>query len=92
MTAASVQDRAGAKRLLEMLRHQYTRLRHIGADGADDGPLVEWVKGLRPQRPIRLEIAKRSDAVKGFVVIPKRWIVERPFGGFNRDRRLSEGL
>jgi putative transposase len=45
---------------------------------------------LRPQRPIRLESTKRSDAVKGFVVIPKRWIVERTFGWFNRYRRLSK--
>ena len=90
VTAASVQDRDGAKPLLEILRHRYTRLRHIWADGAYAGPLVEWVKGLRPHRPIRLEITKRSNAVKGFVVIPKRWIVERTFGWFNRYRRLSK--
>jgi putative transposase len=90
VTAASVQDRDGAKQLLEMLRHRYMRLRHIWADGAYTGPLVEWVKGLRPQRPIRLEITKRSDAVQGFVVIPKRWIVERTLGWFNRYRRLSK--
>ena len=90
VTAASVQDRDGAKPLLEILRHRYTRVRHIWADGAYAGPLVEWVKGLRPHRPIRLEITKRSNAVKGFVVIPKRWIVERTFGWFNRYRRLSK--
>ena len=45
---------------------------------------------MRPQRPIRLEMTKRSDAVKGFVVMPKRWIVERTFGWFNRYRRLSK--
>jgi putative transposase len=90
VTAASVQDRDGAKPLLEMLRHRYTRLRHMGADGAYAGPLVEWVKGLRPRRPIRLEITKRSDAIQGFVVIPKRWIVERTLGWLNRYRRLSK--
>ena len=90
VTAASMQDRDGANQLIEMLRHRYTRLRHIWADGAYAGPLVEWVKRLRPQRPIRLEITKRSDAVKRFVVIPKRWIVERTFGWFNRYRCLSK--
>jgi transposase len=90
VTAARVQDRDGAKQLLEILRHRYTRLRHIWADGADAGPLVDWVKALRPPRPIRLEITKRSDAVKGFVVIPKRWIIERTFGWFNRYRRLRK--
>jgi putative transposase len=90
VTAASVQDRDGASKLLEILRQRYTRLRHIWADGAYAGPLVEWVKGLRLHRPIRLEIAKRSDTVKGCVVIPKRWIVERTFGWFNRYRRLRK--
>lgn len=90
VTAANVQDRDGAKQLLEMLQHRYTRLRRIWADGAYAGPLVQWVEELRPQRPIRLEITKRADAVKGFVVIPKRWIVERTFGWFNRYRRLSK--
>jgi putative transposase len=90
VTAASVQDRDGAKCLLEVLQHKFSRLRHIWADGAYAGPLADWVRTLRPQRPIRLEISKRSDAVKGFVVIPKRWIVERTFGWFNRYRRLSK--
>jgi putative transposase len=90
VTAASVPDREGAKLLLESLRHRHPRLRHIWADGAYPGPLVEGVKGWRPQRPIRLEITKRSDAVKGLVVIPKRWMVERTFGWFNRYRRLSK--
>jgi putative transposase len=90
VTAASVQDRDGAKQLLQGIRHKCSRLQHIWADGAYAGPLVEWVKALRPHRPIRLEIAKRTDALKGFVVIPKRWIVERTFGWLNRYRRLSK--
>jgi transposase len=81
VTAASVQDREGAKQLLATLRHQWSRLRHIWADGAYAGPLVDWVRTLRPRRPIRLEMTKRSDTLRGFMVIPKRWIVERTFGG-----------
>jgi putative transposase len=90
VTAASVQDRDGAKQLLEMLRHRYTRVRHMWADGAYGGPLVEWVTGLRPRRPIRLEMTKRSDAVQGFGVMPQRWIVARTLGWLNRYRRLSK--
>jgi putative transposase len=60
------------------------------ADGAYAGPLVDWVRTLRPRRPIRLEMTKRSEAAKGFAVIPKRWIVERTLGWFNRYRRLSK--
>jgi putative transposase len=90
VTAANVQDRDGAKSVLAVLRHKFSRLRHIWADGAYAGSLVDWVRELRRYRPIRLEITKRSDAVKGFVVIPKRWVVERTFGWLNRYRRLSK--
>jgi transposase len=90
VTAASVQDGEGATQLLAILRPQYWRLRHIWADGAYAGPLVDWVRALRPQRPIGLEIAKRCDTLQGFVVIPKRGVVERTCGWFNRSRRLSK--
>jgi putative transposase len=90
VTAANVQDRDGAQSILAVLRHKFSRLRHIWADGAYAGPLVDWVGALRPQRPIRLEITKRSDRIQGFVIIPKRWIVERTLGWFNRYRRLSK--
>jgi putative transposase len=90
VTAASVQDRAGARQVLGILRHKFARLRHIWADGAYAGPLVDWVRTLRPRRLICLEMTKRSDTLKGFVVSPNRWIVERTFGWLNRYRRLSQ--
>jgi putative transposase len=90
VTAASGQDREGATRVLAVLRHKFSRLRHIWADGAYTGPLGSWVRGLRRYRPIRLEMTTRADASNGFVVIPKRWMVERTFGWFNRYRRLSK--
>ena len=37
---------------------------------------------------LRLEIVKRSDSIKGFVVLPRRWVVERTFSWFGRNRRL----
>ena len=40
--------------------------------------------------PLRLEIVKRSDDIKGFVVLPRRWVVERTFSWFGRNRRLSK--
>jgi putative transposase len=90
VTAASVQDRKGAKRLLEVLRHKFARLRLIWADGAYTGALIDWVRALRSHRPIRLEITQRSNTAQGFEVIPKRWIVERTLGWFNHYRRLSK--
>jgi len=90
VTAASVQDRDGAKSPLEVLRHQFSRLRRIWADQAYAGPLVDWVRGLHIHRPMYLEIVPRSSVAKGFTVLPKRWIVERTLGWLNRYRRLSK--
>lgn len=90
VTAASTQDRDGARLLLTALARHWTRLRLIWADSAYAGELVEWVRQLRERRRIKLEIVRRSDAQKGFVVLPKRWIVERTFGWLNRCRRLSK--
>lgn len=90
VTAASVQDREGAQHLLAVLRHRCSRLRLIWADQAYTGDLVAWVWALRPWRKIRLEVVKRLEGVKGFHVLPKRWIVERTFAWLNRYRRFSK--
>jgi putative transposase len=90
VTAASVPDRDGAKPLLEVLRHQFSRLRCIWADGAYAGDLLAWVGALRPWRNVRLEIVKRPKGVRGFQLLPWRWIVERTFGWLGRYRRLSK--
>lgn len=88
--SAAIQDRAGAKLVLQQLATTFTRLVLIWADGGYTGELLDWVRGLRTYRRIRLEIVKRNDQQKGFVVLPKRWIVERTFGWLNRFRRLSK--
>jgi putative transposase len=90
VTAANVQDRDGAQQRLGLLRHWFTRLRCIWADSAYAGGLETWVTLLRRYRKVRLEIVKRSDQVKGCVVLPKRWIVERTFGWLGKYRRLSK--
>lgn len=90
VTAASVQDSDGAKRLLGILRRKFSRLRLIWADQAYAGQLVAWVKALRVRGRVRLEIVKRSTCPHSFQVSPKRWIVERTLGWFNRYRRLSK--
>jgi putative transposase len=90
VTAASVQDRDGAKTVLTLLRHTFSRLRVIWADQAYAGQLVTWVQALRVHHPIRLEVVKRTKRAEGFAVSPKRWIVERTLGWLNRYRRLSK--
>jgi putative transposase len=59
----------------------------IWVDGGYAGKLVLWAK-----RYLRwtLEVVRRCDDVKGFKVVPKRWIVERTFGWFGRYRRTSK--
>ncbi len=95
--AADEQDRDGAKPLLLRLQSKHWRLKKIWADANYRGELIEWVQNLRQgrgHRRLELEIVAKSDQHQ-FVVLPKRWIVERTFGWFGRSRRLSkdyEGL
>lgn len=84
---ADIQDRDGAKLLFGKIKARFPRLKLIWADGGYAGKLVEWVKQFCHWV---LEIVKRPDDVKGFVLLPHRWIVERTFGWLNRWRRLSK--
>jgi putative transposase len=82
-----VQDRDGAKLVLEGLADRFPRLKRIWADGAYAGKLVDWAKDLGQWV---LEIVKRTDDAVGFEVLPHRWIVERTFAWLGRFRRLSK--
>jgi putative transposase len=84
---ASVQDRDGARLLLAKAKGLFTRLQLIWADGGYAGKLIAWVQETCGWV---LEIIKRSDTVKGFKLLPRRWVVERTFGWFGRYRRLSK--
>jgi putative transposase len=84
---ASIQDPAGAKLLLAPLIGRFPGLKLIWADGIYAGSLVDWVKD---KLHCVLAIVRRPDGQRGFQVLPKRWIVERTFGWFNRYRRLSK--
>lgn len=88
VTGADVQDRDGARMLLEPLNSTYGWLKKIWADGGYGGMLVKETAQLDRHRQIDLEIVKRSDDMKGFEVLPKRWIVERTFGWLIQSRRL----
>jgi putative transposase len=90
VTGASVQDRDGGMLVLEILRSRFSRLRLIWADQAYAGDLVAWLWERRPWRKIRLEIVKRPEGTKGFLLLPPRWNVERTCGGFGRYRRFAK--
>jgi hypothetical protein len=72
--AADVQDRDGGVGVMATLFGLYPFLLKLYADGGYQGP--QFQEGLRRVcRRVRVEIVKRSDQAKGFVVLPKRWIV-----------------
>jgi putative transposase len=84
---AGLQDRDGAKLVFEQLRGAFPRLQRIWADGGYAGQLVHWVLAFAGWV---LEIVKRSEGATGFVILPKRWIVERTFGWLSKYRRLAK--
>jgi len=91
--SASIQDGAGGllilRTLFERIKHslynRYCRLKLIWADGG----YTSIVEKVHKQFGWVLEIVKRSDDVKGFKVLPHRWVVERTFGWLGRYRRLA---
>lgn len=85
--AGNIQDRDGAKLVLAKIAQGMPRLKLIWADGGYAGQLIDWVKATCGWV---LEIVKRSDDVKGFQVLPHRWVVERTFAWLGRYRRLSK--
>jgi transposase len=87
--AADIQDRDGGALLLASLFGLFPFLRKLYADAGYQGPKFQTAL-KRVLRRVKREIVKRSDAAKGFVVLPKRWIVERTIAWLNRCRRLAK--
>ena len=83
---ANIQDRDGARLLLKKALAVYGRIRRIWADGGYAGTLVQWTQRLFG---CVLEIVKRSDTAAKFIVLLRRWVVERTFGWLGRYRRLN---
>lgn len=87
VTTACVQDRDGIKQLLRAFGVHRKKLRKIWVDGGYRGQVLEWVK---KRFRYCLEVVLRSDDKRGFVLLPKRWVVERTFAWLNNHRRLSK--
>ena len=86
---ANIQDRDGGVLVLSTLFGMYPFLLKLFADGGYQGSQFESAAAnVMPQ--LSIEIVKRSDQAKGFVVLPRRWVVERTLAWLNRCRRLAK--
>src|SRR4051794_19602948 len=74
VTIAGIQDRDAAHQLLTQLRGRFSTVGLVWADGGYAGRLVIWARKVLA---LTVEVVKRTDDVKGFAVLPRRWVVER---------------
>ena len=88
VTTANIGERAGALLVLAKLTNRFERLTTILADQGFDG--IEFIGKVKTQFCLTLEVVCQVLGLKGFTVLPKRWIVERTFGWFSFHRRLSK--
>jgi putative transposase len=86
--SAAIQDRDGADLVLDKIHRRFPWLELIWTDGGYNAWQVK--AAVAKVRLLRLEIVKRSDDTRGFVVLPRRWVVERTFSWFGRNRRLAK--
>ncbi len=89
VTVANMNDGKAAIALLKTLpKVLFKRLKRLWADGGYRGEFVEWV--AKKFKKIVVDITLRSDDLKGFEVVPWRWVVERSFAWLGAYRRLSK--
>ena len=84
--STGIQDKVGAKAVLIRLFACFGTIETVFADSGYTGKLIEWTRAMFCWL---LTVVKRTEAHR-FVVLPKRWIVERTFGWMNNARRLSK--
>ncbi len=86
--SAGVQDRDGAALLFHKLRRRFPWLECVFADTGYDAQ--QTYEAAASNYPLRLEIVRRNPHAVGFEVIKRRWVVERTFSWFGRNRRLAK--
>jgi len=86
---ADIQDRDGGALVMATLFGLFPFLLKLYADGGYQGPVFQSAV-KEAMATLNVEIVKRSDQAKGFVLLPKRWVVERTFAWLNRCRRLAK--
>lgn len=86
MTAGDVTDRQAATDMLPAPRERFPMITRLWADGGYTGTLITWALAVLY---LVVTVIKRSDDTSGFMVLPRRWVVERTFGWLMRSRRLA---
>jgi putative transposase len=86
--AANIQDNHGAVPLLAALRDSFPKLQHIFADRVYRGEQLR--NAIAEFGRWTIEIVTRSEKVGTFKPEPKRWVIERTFAWFGRNRRLAK--
>lgn len=85
--AANIYDGRAARFVIPALFLLLDTVKKIWADGAySSAELIAWVKA---QFDCVLEVVEKKKPVKGFQVVPRRWVVERTFAWLSRYRRLN---
>ena len=88
VTPANLSDRDGAECVLSDARPKLTRLKKVWADQSYDGE--DFIAFVKAELDLELEIVPRHPDQHTFVVLPRRWVVERTFGWLGRSRGLSK--
>ena len=83
-----MQDSDGASVVLDKIHQRFPWLELLWADCGYNSRQVTDAVAKVPR--LQIEIVKRSDDMKGFVALPRRWVVERTFSWFGRNRRLAK--
>ena len=86
VTSGDVTDRQAATDMLPALHERFPTITRLWADGGYTGTLITWALAVLH---LVVTVIKRSDDTSGFVVLPRRWVVERTFGWLMRSRRLA---
>lgn len=84
--SAGIQDRAGARAVLMRLHCAFNSIKTVFVDGGYSGALIDWTMTMFGWS---MQVVKRTEQHK-FVVLPKRWIVERTLSWLGWSRRLSK--
>jgi transposase len=85
--SADIQDRDGAAKIFDKIRARFPWLECVFAD---NGYNARQVTDAAQNAGLRVQIVKRPQDAKGFVLLPRRWVVERTFSWFGRNRRLAK--